>query len=213
MTAVIILNSPQILEKVFHQKRAETDVVICCDGGANRAFEIGVPPDFVIGDLDSLSEESRKKLSAESIVHRPSQYKTDLEKALDFALEKGVTGVEVFGVAGGRLDHQLTNIQMLQKYAGLLRIKFYDESGYGFFIDSSAKFRAQIGQQISLIAFKRVSGVQTQGLKYALNGENLEWGVRDGQSNEAIEEDVEISVRKGVLTVFCVWLETSKTDE
>jgi thiamine pyrophosphokinase len=205
MHALIIVNGPLPSHTFYEKELTEAGLIICANGGAKRAFAAKVNPHFVTGDLDSLSGDVREKLKDTTFVHRPSQYATDLEKALQFALEKGAKSATAIGFSGGRFDHQLTNLNILQKFSDRLEITCLDDSGAGRFVRDKIKLQVEIGQQISLMAFQKASGITTKGLKYPLKNGALEWGKKNGQSNETVSQNVEISVKSGVLFVFCVW--------
>ncbi len=205
-TALIIANSLLPSAEILSACRARAALIICADGGANRALANGLIPDYVVGDLDSVTPATRATLSSTQFIARPSQYATDLEKALTFALEKNCERVLLAGITGLRLDHQLVNLNIAEKFCTRLVIETQDDYGIGSFIVAAQKpatviFKSFAGQQISLIAFRRVEGITTQALKYPLENEDLEWAVRDGLSNEALSEEFSISVQRGNL--FC----------
>lgn len=205
-TALIIANSLLPSAEILAACRARAAIIICADGGANRALANDLIPDYVVGDLDSVTPATRAALPNTQFIHRPSQYATDLEKTLTFAIEKKCGRVLLAGITGLRLDHQLVNLNIAEKFCTQLAIETQDDYGIGSFIvaaqkPATATFKSFAGQQISLIAFRRVTGITTQGLKYPLANEALEWAVRDGLSNEALAEEFSISVQRGNL--FC----------
>jgi thiamine pyrophosphokinase len=201
-TALVIVNGVLPATRILDELRARSHTTICADGGANRAFAAGIIPDYIVGDLDSMTDETRRAFSSAQIVHRPSQYETDLEKTLNFAVELGVTRALLVGVTGFRLDHQLVNLNIAEKFCDRLEIETHDDHGVGQFIhEKEIIFEAPIGEQISLISFRRAEGIDTDGLKYPLHDEALEWAVRDGLSNEVVASPVRISVKRG--TLFC----------
>ena len=201
-TALIIANSVLPAAHILAELRARSQLIICADGGANRAREAGLTPDYIVGDLDSISAESHAAFASAQIVHRPSQDATDLEKSLQFAVELGVERALLVGVSGLRFDHQLVNLNIAEKFCDRLLIETHDDYGAGWFVrETSLTFDAELGQQISLVAFRRAEGIRTSGLKYPLSDEALEWAVRDGLSNEVVASPVDIRVAQG--TVFC----------
>jgi thiamine pyrophosphokinase len=208
-TALIITNSILPAPAILAACRARADTIICADGGANRARERGLIPDFIVGDLDSIFPETRAAFSSAHFIHRPSQYATDLEKALQFAVAQGMQRALLVGITGLRFDHQICNLNIAEKFCAQIDIEIHDDFGIGTFLnaqqeEASTAFDAFSGQQISLFAFRRAEGIVTAGLKYPLQDEALEWGVRDGLSNEAIAPQVMIRVQKGVLFVYRV---------
>lgn len=215
-TALIIANSVLPEPHIIAACRAHAEVIICADGGANRVREHGLVPDYIVGDLDSLTQETRHFFSRAKLVSRPSQYATDLEKALTFAVEENLARALLLGVVGLRFDHQLVNLNMMEKFCHQIDLEMHDNFGVGNFIvahkaPAMRTFATFIRQQVSLIAFRRVEGITTTGLKYPLNNEALEWAVRDGLSNEAVAEEIAIHVRSGNL--FCYRVRDEKKHE
>lgn len=208
-TALLVANSILPAPRILAQCRNRADLVICADGGANRARASGLQPDYIVGDLDSLREETRREFPHAAIISRPSQYASDLEKSFTFALEQGVTRALLVGVTGLRFDHTLVNLNIAEKFCDRLEIEMHDDYGMGTFIAATQspvtkKIATFIGQQITLLAFRRVEGITTAGLKYPLHHEALEWAVRDGLSNEALAAEIAITVRHG--TLFCYFV-------
>ena len=112
----------------------KADIIICADGGADKYFEKvgenGKIPNFIIGDLDSITKSTHDyyKDKGTSILQNDSQT-TDYEKSLYFALEKISsygneeikTHIIVVGASGGRLDHSMNNYQISCKYDQILK--------------------------------------------------------------------------------------------
>jgi thiamine pyrophosphokinase len=208
-TALIIVNGLMLARPFLDACKARAEVILCADGGANRARERGIVPDFIVGDLDSITSETRAAFPNVQYVHRPSQYATDLEKTLQFAVEQEIHRALLVGVSGLRFDHQICNLNIAEKFCTQVEIEIHDDFGIGTFLaaqesEATMRFEAFIGQQVSLFAFRRAEGIFTEGLKYPLINEALEWAVQDGLSNEVIETPVTIRVRKGVLFVYRV---------
>jgi len=208
-TALIIANSILPAAAILEECRNRAELILCADGGANRARERGIIPDFIVGDLDSILPETRAAFPQSQYIHRSSQYATDFEKTLQFAIEQEIQKVLLVGITGLRFDHQVCNLNIAEKFCGRLEIEIHDDFGMGTFLnapqhEASLRFEALVGQQISLFAFRRAEGIVTAGLKYPLQNESLEWAVRDGLSNEATAGEVEIRLKKGVLFVYRV---------
>ncbi len=207
MNALIVLNGILPSKRRIQTYLKGTDIILCANGGSDRALAAGIKPDYVIGDLDSVSENTRARLPEDRFIHRPSQYSTDLEKTLDFAIEKNIESVVVVGITGNRLDHQICNLNILEKFCRRLEITTVDDGGLGCFVREELKFEGEIGQGVSIFAFRRSEGITSEGLRYPLENAAMEWAVNDGLSNEIVENPVEIKVQKGVLFVYRVWLD------
>lgn len=201
-SALVLCNGLVPALKFFLPYLKKKPFIVCADGGANKARTIHLVPNVIIGDLDSITMQTRRAFKTVPIIHMASQYSTDLEKALEYLLQQNITTVEVFGATGNRSDHTMSNFSILQKYHKKMRIQFIDEFSSIEIVDSNTKFNAVVGQQISLMPMGICKGITTRGLKYPLKNESLALGIREGSSNEAISSVVSISIKKGNLLLF-----------
>jgi thiamine pyrophosphokinase len=178
-------------------------VVLCADGGADTAYGYGVVPHAGIGDLDSLSSDARAKVSPEYLVCIDADNTgTDVQKVLSYAVDLGVREAKMVGFTGGRTDHWLWNLSMLKLFGDAMSLCVVDDHCEVRLVRERVKIHAQIGQKISLTPLGgEAVGITTRGLKFALNGEALALGVRDGISNEVVGSTVEIRVERGDLLV------------
>ena len=199
--AVILCDGTPPQKKLLERALSRANLFIAADGGGNVARNYNLVPDLVIGDLDSFEQENENSFEVKKI---PDQETNDLEKALLEAKNRNSQHVIVFGSTGKRVDHTLKNFSVLKQFHSQFQsIRFRDNYTDAYLIDSPFKKTFQIGTQISLFPLSgRVTGVLTKGLKYPLNAETLENGVRDGSSNEVTDSIVEIHYNKGYLLLF-----------
>lgn len=199
--AVVVANGELPGHKLLKDAVAAASLVIAADGGSNHCFYHNIVPDIIIGDLDSARVP--EGYNGEVILD-PDQETNDLEKALYLCLLRNVNSVDILGATGNRTDHTLKNLSVLMRfYRKFSSIRILDESGYMVLVDQSFTFDVSVGTQVSLVPMNgRVDGITTHGLKWSLNGEALENGVRDGTSNEAVSTRVSISVKNGFLLVI-----------
>lgn len=201
-SALIFANgavSDREIEKIRNKRFA---AVLAADGGAAAALRFGFPPDFVLGDLDSVSGEIRSRLPAAQFVHRPSQELNDLEKALQFCAEKKFTRLTLLGVSGKRLDHTLSNFSVLCRYDQKFELEIYTPYSQVFIVRERFIWNGPRGQLISLAPMGAASGVATEGLAFPLKNEDLVFGRREGLSNYITASPVKISLKSGTLLVF-----------
>lgn len=180
--------------------------VIAADSGLDRARESGFAIDLLVGDLDSISAEGR--LDAETrgtVIERHPVYKdaTDMELALQAARKQGARKVIVIGGHGGRQDHYLANALLLPSAAFAdLDIEWRAGRARLYAVHTALELDGKVGASISLLAVGgKVHGVETSGLRWNLNGEDLDAGSTRGVSNEFKEETASISVESGTLLV------------
>ena len=201
MTALVVCNGKPLNETDFKKFAESCDVIIAADGGAKTALQYGIQPDYITGDMDSFDASEGVN---SVIISDADQETNDLEKALNLALEKGIDEVFIVGATGQRTDHTLKNLSVQLQFLPKFRlIKMIDDIFEYDIITRSLSKSINIGTVISLFPLSgRVDGITTKGLKYPLNNEPLENGVRDGSSNEAVSEKIEISISKGALLVM-----------
>jgi len=180
----------------------QIDKIVAADGGTLKALSFGIVPDVVIGDLDSISPDARRKLDHIRFIYQPSQELNDLEKALIFCSEEKAERVIVLGFTGERIDHTMNNFSILARYDQILNLELYDRFARMFFVRDKFSYTGTRGQTVSLIPLGKVDGITTKGLKYTLQDEPLHFGEREGASNECTDGPFSISIRNGVLLVF-----------
>ena len=95
-------------------------------------------------------------------------------------------------------------MNILEKFIHQLTITTLDHYGIGNFVTKHEEFEGKVGQKISIFSFRTARGITTQGLKYPLENDTLEWAVKDGLSNEIVSNPVTISIKSGILFVYCL---------
>ena len=184
-------------------KTDENDLFICADGGFDTIMSVGITPDVVIGDMDSV--RNRLPQEIKTIKYPSNKDKTDLHLCIDYALEKKCDEIILLSALGGRIDHSLANIIALKYIA--------DNHAAGMILTADSaiylatdKITLKKGEYkyISLIPLsERVEGVTTKGLKYSLSNFTLKQTDNLGISNEFISDSATVTLRKGALIVIC----------
>lgn len=176
----------------------QADWCIAADGGYDILKAVGIRPDVVTGDLDSLTSHVEDGVR---LVMNPDQETNDLEKALQLAIDEGARHAVVIGATGLKLDHTLKNLSvLLQFHSKFESICFDDERCKMIILEKETELSLKIGTDISLYPISgKVEGIVTHGLKYSLHDEFLENGVRDGSSNEVVSNPVRIQYKRGYL--------------
>lgn len=181
--------------------------VLCADSGAEHTRKLGLRCDAIVGDLDSISPDTRQYYEDQAlpILHVPEQEHNDFEKALEHLLSKWNGTVLVFGMTGGRLDHTLSNLSVMLRYSTRFEMLFAldDAAEYQFLTSGRTQcmIECKPGTVISLTPFGVAKGVTTENLLYPLNADTLELGIREGISNRATGSPVRISISGGALLV------------
>lgn len=181
-----------------------SSLIICADSGIEHAFNMGIIPDLLVGDMDSISPaalEKAKKLGIE-MQNVPSEKDfTDTQLALDTALARGAREAVLLGGLGDRPDHGLANIFLMVSFKKRgLEFKLAGENWEMFLIDEETEIRGKEGDILSLIPISpEVKGVETEGLYYPLKGETLFMGPARGISNVFLGNTAKVSVKQGLL--------------
>lgn len=148
---------------------AEAKMVIACDGAAESFFRMGIQPDVIIGDIDSLSDKLQN-LWKDRIRKNPDQETNDLSKAVQYAVWKGEREVLILGATGRREDHTVGNIALLSDYASLFkRVEMLTDYGLFTPLTHNTTLESFPGQQVSLFALTPLIQVTVEGLKYPID--------------------------------------------
>jgi thiamine pyrophosphokinase len=200
--ALILANGESPSARLFNQIHNSDDWFVCADGGANHAARFGKMPHLIIGDLDSITDETLELFKKARIKKLKEQNSTDLEKAFTITIRKGYTDIIVLGATGGRLDHAIGNLSALAKFSRSANIKFIDNSGVFIPVGRSLELNIPVKTTISLLPLSRCSNIITTGLKWNLKNESLQLGQRESTSNIVASSPVTIHVSRGDLILY-----------
>ncbi len=208
LKVLIVGGGPVHLPQLERELMAKPDLVIAVDYGGSYFDEMGILPQVLLGDFDSLSKTVLSQMAASDveIISFPTHKDyTDLELALDFALTKEPEEIRILGGLGNRLDHTLGNIGMLVKPLSKgVKAHLLDEFHDIFLISDFIRIRNNPGWAISLIPLsQKVTGVTTTGLLYPLTNAELYLDSGRGLHNEFTEETASIKVHEGTLIIVC----------
>ena len=182
------------------------DLVVAVDSGLHLAELSGWAVDRVVGDMDSVDPRllaAAEHRGAAVERHPVDKDATDLELALDGLLGVGIDSVVVIGSPGGRLDHLMGGLLTVcaARYAPL-SLRAWLGPTLVVPVHDHERIEARVGDMVSLIAVHGPAvGVRTEGLRWALSGEQLEPGSSRGLSNEMAAELAEVSVDDGCVAV------------
>jgi thiamine pyrophosphokinase len=192
--------------KAFLSKKGSPPLVIAADGGCELIASLGLLPDIVIGDMDSISENKKENLQKRGIpfmIHPEEKDKTDSQLAFEFAKGSGCNEVVLAGALGERLDHTLANIAMMGAHLLQSTVDTVRLIGGGHEIvvlKSQVSMSGRSGEIVSLIPFtSTVEGVTITGFHYPLREATLRWSETLGVSNYLEEEAGTIHIKSGIL--------------
>lgn len=186
----------------------EYDYIICADGGANHTYNMEIRPDYIIGDLDSVSNDivNYYKNCGVRFEKFPSKKnETDTELCIYLAKQLGAKEIDFLGALGGRTDHMLANINLLY-YVRSMNIStkiISDKEDIYIAIDEEKIINGNKGDTVSVIPIKGDAiGVTLKELEYPLTDYNMKYSLPLGISNVMIKSKCSIKVDKGNLLII-----------
>lgn len=188
MKATILANGDfPTLNSLINELR-EAEFLVACDGAVCHLEQLGIQPDIIIGDLDSITERLKEKYF-QKIIHIKEQESNDLSKAFFYCVDLGYDDFSILGATGKREDHTIANISLLSIYIHHCK-NVVIKSDFGIFSihKTPCKISSQKGQQISIFTPNPNTLLTSKGLKYPLHHLALPlWS--KGTLNEAMGEN------------------------
>lgn len=152
--------------------------IVGADGGADRLLALGVEPEAVIGDMDSISVAAQARLAGR-LFPIAEQVTTDFDKALRSVRAPFVLGL---GFAGARLDHGLAVLNALVRRPEQ-RCLVLSPQDVIFLAPAAMRLDLPIGSRFSLFPMAEVTG-ESAGLRWPLQGLDFAPDAMIGTSNE-----------------------------
>ena len=210
MRIVIVANGIIARKNDVAHLARKADFIIAADGGAAYCVEIGIFPDVVIGDLDSISTSLLNMLKEKGkiIISYPADKDfTDLELALKYAVDRGANEIIVAGALGARWDMSVANLLLLgSDFLAHIKVKLVVENQTAIILRGGDQITIEgtCGDLLSLIPLSRdVHGVSTTGLRYPLKNEALKFAAARGVSNQFSSSQAVIRLDRGLL--LCIY--------
>lgn len=207
---VFILAGGPLPDQEFLRERVDSirpAAILCADGGAHHAKALGLVPEAIVGDMDSLDDETARFFAGQGcrlLRHPPEKDKTDTELALTEALGMNPDAVWIFGALGRRLDHTLANLSLLACDAARgMDVRLVDPFCEAFLVRDMKILEGEPGQTVSVFPLgEAAGGIDLEGFEYPLAGAEMKAGKPYGVSNRLIASRGLIRVRRGALLVI-----------
>ncbi len=183
------------------------DKIIAVDGGLSAANLLGVHPDLIVGDFDTVSESLvQLYLSKGSTVERlnPIKDDTDTQYAIKRLIELGADKIDIIGGTGGRIDHTMSNIYMLKMaYECGIKARMYDRINKISVIKGKNVIKRDelYGRYISFIQLEGAAkDVTMTGFVYNVKHFDFDTdkGYRMGVSNEFAGDTATVDIGEGM---------------
>ncbi|ATV65962.1 thiamine diphosphokinase [Fusobacterium pseudoperiodonticum] len=182
-------------------KKQEGDIY-CADGGANIVYQLNLIPKEIYGDLDSIKDEVKDfytKKNVKFIKFNVEKDYTDSELVLN-EIEKKYDKIYAIAALGGSIDHELTNINLLNRYSNLI---FVSQKEKMFKIEKSYDFSNMKNKKVSFIIFSdKVENLTLKGFKYDVENLDLTKGETRCVSNIIEKNEARVTLKNGAL--LCV---------
>lgn len=212
LTSLIICSGRIEDYNFYNSYIKQVDFIICVDGGAFHARQMGIRPDLLLGDFDSIKTDDYEyffDLGVNINKYPHEKDETDTELAVEHAISMGSSKIIIIGGIGTRFDHTLANIFLLKNMIEKdVEGWIIDEHNKITLINDKISIKKEGGVKVSLLPLSdNVYGINTSGLYYPLNNSNMKIGPTRGTSNEfEYTEDTsnyaKISINHGLLLVI-----------
>lgn len=197
MKTLILAAAPETEYEYVRQLAQQAEYIICADGGLRHAAACGIRPDLVIGDFDS----GKCPDGIEVIALKPEKDDSDLMCCTKEAIRRGADDIVYACASGGRIDHFLSNLSLLEY--------LYTCGVHGILCDSRNRVTFHPGGEITYQADRmyryvgiipldaELTGVTLHGLKYPLTNADISRTQIITISNEPVSPVYTICVQKG----------------
>ncbi|MBC2851514.1 thiamine diphosphokinase [Cetobacterium sp. 8H] len=199
--AFIFLNGEFPKEKSFYDNlNIQSHSLFCADGGAKKAIELNIVPSEVWGDFDSLDNTYIEWLIDRSVklkkFNKDKDF-TDGELLIQYVSSLNFDDIYVVGGLGGRIDHALTNINLIFKYDNLTFINEFEKL---FLVKNNQSFNFLKEKIVSFIPFSdEILDLTLDGFQYPLFKHTLKRGDSTCISNVITSEKATVKFSSGKL--------------
>jgi len=203
MRAYIYTGGAVFTDRIYEHPKEE-DLIIAADSGWHNAQRLGVKPQVLLGDFDSIGTGELPDVV--EILQVPAEKdQTDTELAIETALKEGCSDLVFLGATGSRLDHSLGNIFLLE---GLLKqgihAEIVNENNRLYLKNRSFILyrNTTCGDFLSLLPLSEtVEEVTLTGFKYPVEQLTFYRERTLGISNEITEEEAKVEFLRGTFIV------------
>ncbi len=187
----------------FYKRVAQKcDFKVAADSGAELMRKIGIHPDLLVGDMDSISKKTLEFYEEKGVkILRFPTKKDEIDTELAvIQAEKNSGVVLIAGAFGNRLDQTLAVFRLVEKYSNVV---LFNEKLYVLKVTKRVKLSSAPGETWSILPLRNDAlGVSLRGFEYTLEKKVMEYLRPYGISNVSLGNEVEVDPGNGTLLVF-----------
>lgn len=207
----ILAGGPEIYQPNLHEYSSENDIWVGVDRGVYTLIKNKITPEIAFGDFDSVSSEELQVIEGhvkEIKRYKPEKNETDMELALNWAIQQEPALIRIFGATGGRLDHLLANVHLLVKPVleeSHVNIVLIDNQNI-LSLKGPGRYKIEKRVDKKYISFVpltlEIKGLTLRGFKYPLENRHISIGSTLCISNELISDYGTFSFSEGILLLI-----------
>jgi len=203
---IIIANGDFLIREIIIEAIAGKTIV-ALDGAANKLVQLGIKPDVILGDFDSITELSDN--SGITIVPARDQNETDLVKGIHYCDTEGASQIDIICAMGGRMDHHEYALRALHKVYRKDRPMFLhtEQQTLCCAIDETITVRGEVGDKCGIMALPKGS-FTAEGLVW--NNCPLFFATRESVSNELLQTTATITATGSLLIIMPPFLPSQR---
>ena len=176
------------------------DEIIAVDSGVEHIFKLALDPNTLIGDLDSISENSLdkvKKNGVDIIAFNSNKDQTDFELALNYLEGVENSIIYIIGGESGEIDHLLSIFLLIPS-------KSFFENIIWVYGDKKIIFRQKLKLNVkkmskfSIIPLSDLSNLSIDGAEWNLENKNIQFGETTTLRNVANKDEINVNCDTGV---------------
>ena len=176
------------------------DEIIAVDSGVEHLFKLSLDPNTLIGDLDSISENSLdkvKKNGVDIIAFNSNKDQTDFELALNYLEGVDKSIIYIIGGESGEIDHLLSIFLLIPSKSFFENIIWvYGDKRIIF--RQNLKLNVQKMSKFSIIPISDLSNLSIDGAEWSLENKNIQFGETTTLRNVANKDEINVNCDKGV---------------
>lgn len=206
MNALIVLGGDAPGRVLLESCMRQADLIIAADRGLEAFCNVGLMPDLLLGDMDSVDRAVLERMASHTQIERLPCEKDDTDgvHALDAAIARGAQRITILGALGGRMDHAMANLMLLVRaYRHGVMAEILDEQVRIARVCGEAVLHGAKGDTVSLLPAGEVTGVTLEGFYYhASEPLSFDFSYPLGVSNVVTEDFARVTVQSGDLLLF-----------